>query len=144
MADTEPDATERAALGAALAGPDGSLTHAERDLVLADLGQLLDMLGLGNFARPESPHEVFQICLRKLAEHENAITWETSCLSCARVLDRSYAETCRAERAEAAVTTAAATEKERIAKVADDLGAHYHGPDGRSAPFADYLRGAKA
>ena len=97
MSDTEPDAPERAALGAALAGPDGSLTRTERDAVLEDLGQLLEALGLGNFARPESPHEVFQMCLRKLAEHENAITWNTTCLACARVLDRAYAETCRAE-----------------------------------------------
>ena len=139
------DAGRRAALSDIYRPPDGTLTRTERDLVLTDLGQLLDMLGLGNFARPQSPHEVFQMCLRKLAEHENAITWETSCLSCARVLDRSYAETCRAERAEAALTGAALTEKERIAKVAEDLGAHYHGPDyDRTASFADFLRGAKA
>ena len=145
MSDTEPDAAERAALGAALAQPDGTLTRTERDAVLADLGQLLDMLGLGNFARPESPHEVFQMCLRKLAEHENAITWNTTCLACARVLDRAYAETCRAETAEAAVAGAALAERERIAQVAEDLGAHYHGPDyDRTASFADYLRGAKA
>ena len=148
MSSTEPDQDVTSALGAALTEPDGSLTRTERDAVLADLGQLLDMLGLGNFARPESPHEVFQMCLRKLAEHENAITWETSCLSCARVLDRSYAETCRAERAEAALTEAALAEKERIAKVAEDLGVHYHErlerTRGRAASFADYLRGARS
>jgi hypothetical protein len=37
----------------------------------------------------------------KLAEYENAITWNTSCTSCARVLDSSYAETVRREQAEA-------------------------------------------
>lgn len=37
----------------------------------------------------------------ELAEYENAITWGTSCLSCARILDSAYAETVRAERAEA-------------------------------------------
>lgn len=43
------------------------------------------------------------------------------------------------------VTKAAATEKERIAKVAEDLGAHYHdGDGGRSASFAGFLRGAKS
>ena len=125
--------------------PDGSLTRTERDLVLTDLGQLLEMLGLGNFARPESPHEVFQMCLRRLAEHENAITWDTTCLACAATLDRAYAETCRAERAEAAVTKAAATERERVAQVAEDLGVHYHGPDyDRTASFAAFLRGAKS
>ena len=35
-----------------------------------------------------------------LAELENAITWGTSCTSCARVLDSAYEQTCRAERAE--------------------------------------------
>jgi len=101
VSSTEPDQDVTPGLGAALAEPDGSLTRTERDAVMTDLGQLLEMLGLGNFARPESPHEVFQMCLRKLAEHENAITWDTTCLSCAAVLDRAYAETSRAEQAEA-------------------------------------------
>ena len=35
-----------------------------------------------------------------LAELENAVTWNTSCLSCARLLDSSIAEHERAERAE--------------------------------------------
>lgn len=35
-----------------------------------------------------------------LAELENAITWDTSCTSCARVLDSAYEQTCRAEAAE--------------------------------------------
>ena len=36
----------------------------------------------------------------KVAEYENAITWDTSCLSCAAVLDSSIKETERAETAE--------------------------------------------
>lgn len=35
----------------------------------------------------------------RIARYENAITWETSCLSCARVLDSAAAETERAEYA---------------------------------------------
>ena len=38
---------------------------------------------------------------RRLYEYENAIEWGTSCLSCARVLDSSVAETFRREEAEA-------------------------------------------
>lgn len=38
--------------------------------------------------------------LAALAEYENAITWHTDCLSCARVLDSGYGETVRAEKAE--------------------------------------------
>ena len=37
----------------------------------------------------------------KVAEYENAITWNTSCTSCAAVLDSSIAETFRREQAEA-------------------------------------------
>ncbi|MFI9331952.1 hypothetical protein ACIGZJ_30975 [Kitasatospora sp. NPDC052868] len=37
----------------------------------------------------------------RLRELEGALDWQTSCLSCARVLDSSYAETARAEQAEA-------------------------------------------
>jgi DNA repair exonuclease SbcCD ATPase subunit len=37
----------------------------------------------------------------RLAEQDSAITWGTSCLSCARVLDSCYAEHVRAEKAEA-------------------------------------------
>ena len=39
----------------------------------------------------------------RLAELENAICWNTSCTSCARVLDSAYAETVRREAAEAAL-----------------------------------------
>jgi hypothetical protein len=43
------------------------------------------------------------------------------------------------------IAEAVAAEKERIAQVAEDLGAHYHGPDyDRTASFSEFLRGAKA
>ena len=48
--------------------PQGSpLSHHERDLIHADLGQLLELLGLGDYARPESSHEVFLMCLEEVA-----------------------------------------------------------------------------
>ena len=43
-----------------------------------------------------------------------------------------------------AITRAVTAERERCAQVAEDLGAHYHGPDGQSAPLAGYLRGARS
>lgn len=36
----------------------------------------------------------------RLAELENALSWQTSCTSCAAVLDSSYREHCRREEAE--------------------------------------------
>lgn len=47
-------------------GAAGQLAPGERDLILADLGRLLDLLGLGDHARPQSPHEVFLMCLAEL------------------------------------------------------------------------------
>ncbi len=38
---------------------------------------------------------------RRIGECENTITWNTTCISCARVMDRAYAETVRREAAEA-------------------------------------------
>jgi hypothetical protein len=37
---------------------------------------------------------------KRLAELAGAITWDTTCLNCASLLDKSYAETARAEQAE--------------------------------------------
>lgn len=37
--------------------------QSEREAVRADLGQLLELLGLGDYGRPQSPHEVFLECL---------------------------------------------------------------------------------
>lgn len=41
--------------------------------------------------------------LERIADYENRITWETSCGSCARILDASILEHERADRAESAV-----------------------------------------
>jgi hypothetical protein len=66
----------------ALSGNDIPSKHhyGEADAVLAELKREMDAL----------------------AEYENAITWLTTCLACARVLDSGIRETERAERAEAA------------------------------------------
>ena len=47
------------------------------------------------------------------------------------------------EITDAAVEAAVTAERERIAQVAEDLGAHYH-DDGHSVPFATYLRSQSA
>jgi hypothetical protein len=39
----------------------------------------------------------------KVAEFDHIINWHTTCASCARILDSSYQETMRAEKAEAAL-----------------------------------------
>ncbi|MFJ4932352.1 hypothetical protein ACIP8U_00575 [Streptomyces pseudovenezuelae] len=44
----------------------------------------------------------------RLHDYENRITWDTTCGSCARILDSAYAETVRAEQAEAALARIAA------------------------------------
>jgi hypothetical protein len=44
----------------------GALTMSERDLIHADLGGLLEACGLGNYARPESSHEVMQQAIAKV------------------------------------------------------------------------------
>lgn len=44
------------------------LADSERDLIRGDLGRLLDLLGLGDFARPASSHEVFGMCLEEVAK----------------------------------------------------------------------------
>ena len=49
--------------------PEGSpLGIHERDLVHADLGKLLELLGLGDYARPKSSHEVFLMCIDEVAK----------------------------------------------------------------------------
>src|SRR5580704_10741872 len=53
--------------------PEGSpLSEHERDLVHADLGKLLNLLGLGDHARPESSHEVFLMCIDEVARLKGA------------------------------------------------------------------------
>ncbi len=51
--------------------------------------------------------------LSALGELNNAITWHTACLNCSSILDASYAETVRAEKAEAQLAEALA-EVERL------------------------------
>jgi len=64
----------------------------------------------------KTPGEVAE--LRALiAKYENAITWDTSCLSCAAVLDSSIRDHERAERAEAERDRL----RERLATLADEL-----------------------
>jgi hypothetical protein len=59
--------------------PEGSpLSDDEQALIHGDLSQLLDLLGLGSYARPQSPHEVFRQCLaevgRRLKAHAGGIS----------------------------------------------------------------------
>lgn len=99
----------------------GSAHRAEQDAVHADLSQLLRVLGMGDHARPQSSHEVMLDAINevgrlrtRLAEIENAVTWNTSCTSCATVLDSAYRETCRREAAEAALARVRALDSAAI------------------------------
>lgn len=61
----------------------------------------------------------------RIVDYENRITWETSCGSCARVLDSSILEHERAEKAEAAV--------EQVRQIAEH---HLHDSDDGTDPCA--------
>lgn len=50
----------------------------------------------------------------RIAEFDHIINWHTTCASCARILDSAYAETVRAEKAEATLARVR-TARERIA-----------------------------
>lgn len=98
-----------------------SAHRAEQDAVHADLSQMLRVLGMGDHARPQSSHEVMLDAINevgrlrtRLAEIENAVTWNTSCTSCATVLDSAYRETCRREAAEAALVRVRALDSAAI------------------------------
>lgn len=52
-------------------------------------------------AETNRAREAEQAALRRVAELEAIITWDTTCGGCAKLLDTSYAETARAEKAEA-------------------------------------------
>lgn len=54
-------------------------------------------------AETNRAREAEQAALRRVAELENVITWDTTCGNCAKLLDASYTETVRAEKAEALV-----------------------------------------
>jgi len=78
---------------------------AEQDAMHADLGELLEILGLGNYARPQSPQEVFRMCLAKLREQSDAAY---------RNPDGSYhTSPPLAERDDAIAAQGAAAERER-------------------------------
>jgi hypothetical protein len=95
----EPETGHRE--GATAGEPTGHLSATERDAVLADLGRLLDALGLGDYARPESPHEVMLQCI---AEVERLRDGDSAFL-----------------------TAAARAERERIALLAEEKRAFYRG-----------------
>lgn len=61
--------------------------------------------------------------LAALAAYENAITWHTDCLSCARTLDSSIRETWRAEKAEGTVTRITALYEQWVKAGPPPLGA---------------------
>lgn len=74
--------------------------------------------------------------LRKLvADYEDGITWHTSCLGCATLLDSCYAETMRAEQAEAAIARAKALAKDMRT---------WCSPHGIAALYADRIEEALA
>lgn len=54
---------------------------------------------------------------KKLLELEGALCWDTTCLNCASLLDKSYADYVRADKAEAEVQHLRA----QIAEVADEF-----------------------
>ncbi|MFF2864546.1 hypothetical protein ACFVSX_32280 [Streptomyces rubiginosohelvolus] len=70
-----------------------------------ELDHLLDRM-LRGVLLPEECEQLAALVREReerLADYENRINWHTTCASCARILDSAYAETVRAETAEAAV-----------------------------------------
>lgn len=61
--------------------------------------------------------------LAHLADYENRITWETNCGEHARLLDSCYAETVRAEKAEAELRRVSALHADTERRLTDDLAA---------------------
>ena len=80
------------------AAAETQLEHAKAALAGSNEGVRLWMLDCGELTAKH--RERARAAEAKLAELENAITWNTSCTSCARVLDSAYEQTCRAEAAE--------------------------------------------
>lgn len=68
----------------------------------------------------------------RVAEYENAITWDTSCLACSATLDSSIKEHERAEKAEAAIERA----RSHVAR----LRSWYHDPEATVAHAGAILR----
>ncbi len=132
VTDTEPDTAERAALGAALTGP-----VTERERIAREIE---DEAGTHLFTIRRAMRWAAWVARGKPAGTDPGHDWlqERQKMAAERTTPCCPAET-------AAVVRAVRAERERIAQVAEDLGAHYHGPDyDRSASFADYLKGAKA
>lgn len=71
-----------------------------RDEAKAELAALENRLGAAIAASVKTERGRAEAAEAKAAAYENGITWETTCLSCARVLDSSIAETFRREQAE--------------------------------------------
>jgi hypothetical protein len=69
----------------------------------------------GRDIAPEAWRERAETAERRVLEYENAITWGVSCLACSTVLDSSYAETVRAEKAERRITRVHAIAEEAAA-----------------------------
>lgn len=77
----------------------------------------------------DAPDELVELRAR-LAEYENALNWQTSCLACSKVLDSSIADHDRAEQAEAII--------ERVKAFAKELRT-YCSPMGIASVYADTL-----
>jgi hypothetical protein len=73
----------------------------------------------------------------RIAEYENAITWGTSCLTCARVLDASIADHQRAEKAEEKLRLV-----HEVVAACQSLGAIMAGAD--SAEWGEIMRALEA
>lgn len=69
----------------------------------AELGALADSLGAAVRAAAETERKRAEAAEAKAALYESGVTWETSCLSCAAVLDSAVTETFRREAAEGEV-----------------------------------------
>lgn len=122
MDTTEPDGDVRPALGEAMAGDWVSAAKKKQAHEADHLAGIAS--GIGEYGVANACYRLAAI-LRRHA-HGDYSSMMTG--------GGDHARDARTGVAEAA-------EKDRIAQVAEDLDAHYHG-DGQSASFADYLRGA--
>ncbi|WP_114906810.1 hypothetical protein [Ornithinimicrobium murale] len=59
-----------------------------------------------------------------IAEHESSITWDTTCLNCASLLDQNYADFVRAERAEATLADLEAVVRAQHTPVTETIQDH--------------------
>jgi hypothetical protein len=97
---------------------DEAFLDAAKLLILADWFDMMDAT-VGVINNPVSGDlRRMAYDLKRFAEYENAVTWGTSCLNCARILDESIAEHERADKAEAEVARLRAA-VERVAAKAE-------------------------